>query len=116
MILHREPGETLEEVVAKNGDAVHLRVARVVVKALEDGLERAHILTVLPDQYELFCTKGNYLDSLVTNLPHIEAQEEYELCQKMHNWISELKYKKYRDDEEPKKIKIKKKKKDEENE
>jgi hypothetical protein len=113
MILHREPGETLEEVVAKNGDAVHLQVAKIVVEALEAGLERAHILTVLPDQYELFCTKSNYLDSLITNLPHIEEQEEYELCQKMHNWISELKYKKYQEDPKPK-VKVKKKKKDEE--
>lgn len=114
MILHRQPGETLQDVISKNGDAVHLRVAQVVVNALEDGLERAHILTVLPDQYELFCTKSNYLDSLVTNLPHVEQQEEYELCQKMHNWIGELKYKQYREDEEPKKKTKKKKKKEDE--
>lgn len=113
MILHREPGETLEEVVSRNGEAVHLRVAKVVIDALEQGLERAHILTVLPDQYELFCTKSNYLDSLVTNLPHIEQQEEYELCQKMHEWIGELKYKKYREPEKKPKV-VKKKKKDEE--
>lgn len=112
MILHRKPDETLEQVVSRHGEEVHLRVAKVVVDALEQDLERVHILTVLPDQYELFCTKSNYLDSLVTNLPHIEKQEEYELCQKMHEWIGELKYKKYREPE--KKPKTKKKKKDDE--
>lgn len=110
MILQRELGETLEEVIARHGDAVHLRVARIVIEALENDLERAHVLTVLPDQYELFCTNSNYLDSLVTNLPHVEQQEEYELCQKMHDWIGELKYKKYRDPEIKSKVKIKKKK------
>jgi hypothetical protein len=108
MIIYREEGETLNEVVNRHSDEVHLRVAKVVCEALEEGLERAHILTVLPDNYELFCTKSNYEDSLVTNLPYVELLEEYELCQRMHGWISKLKYKKYEDVlEKPKKRKKK---------
>ena len=95
MILHREEGETLNDVVNRYSDAVHLRVARVVCEALDEGRERAHILTVLPDQYELFCTKANFEDSLITNLPYVEEMEEYELCQRMHSWISKLRYSKY---------------------
>jgi hypothetical protein len=97
MILHREEGETLNEVIARYSDTVHLRVALAVCEALEKNEPRAHILTVLPDKYELFCTKTNYVDSLVTNLPFIENMEEYELCQKMHAWISKLKYSEYQD-------------------
>jgi hypothetical protein len=110
MILHRREGETLEEVVARHSDQVHLRVAEAVCNALETDEERALILTVLPDGYELFCTKGNYLDSLITNLPHIEEQEDYELCHRMHSWIGKLKYKQYEEDQP---VKKKKKKKDE---
>lgn len=110
MILHRRDGETLEEVVSRHSDQVHLRVANAVCEALDEDLDRALILTVLPDGYELFCTKGNYLDSLVTNLPHVEEQEEYELCHRMHKWISELKYKHYTEDEVVVKKKRKKKK------
>jgi hypothetical protein len=117
MILHREEGETLNDVVARNADIVHLRVANAVCDALDENLERAHILTVMPDQYELFCTKSNYVDSLVTNLPFVEEMEEYELCQKMHSWISKLKYGEYKDlidkIENPEKPKRKRKKKDE---
>lgn len=97
MILHREDGETLQDVVSRNSEIVHLRVATVVCAALDEGLERAHILTVLPDQYELFCTKSNYVESLITNLPFVEELEEYELCQRMHGWISKLKYGEYKD-------------------
>lgn len=97
MILKREEGETLQDVVARYSDVVHLRVATVVCQALDEGLERAHILTVLPDQYELFCTKSNYVESLITNLPFVEEMEEYELCQRMHSWISKLKYGEYKD-------------------
>lgn len=95
MILRREEGETLNDVVNRYSDAVHLRVAQVVCEALDEGRERAHILTVLPDQYELFCTKSNFEDSLITNLPYVEEMEEYELCQRMHSWISKLRYRKY---------------------
>lgn len=117
MILHREEGEALGDVIARNSDTVHLRVAHAVCAALEEDLDRAHILTVLPDQYELFCTRSNYVDSLVTNLPFVEKMEEYELCQKMHSWISKLKYGEYRDIiekiENPEKPKRKRKKNDE---
>jgi hypothetical protein len=117
MILKREEGETLQDVVARHSDVVHLRVATVVCQALDEGSDRAHILTVLPDQYELFCTKSNYVDSLITNLPFVEEMEEYELCQRMHGWISKLKYGEYRDliekIENPEKPKRKRKKKDE---
>ena len=117
MILYREEGETLNDVVARHSDDVHLRVAKIVCEALEEGLDRAHILTVMPDQYELFCTKSNYVDSLITNLPFVEEMVEYELCQRMHSWISKLKYGEYQDIiekiEKPEAPKRKRKKKDE---
>lgn len=95
MILKRKEDETLNDVIARNGDIVHLKVARAVCDALDAQEDRAYILTVIPDHYELFCTKANYKDSLILNLPYIEILEEFELCQRMQNWISKLKYEEY---------------------
>lgn len=95
MILKRKEDETLNDVIARNGDIVHLKVARAVCDALDSQEDRAYILTVIPDHYELFCTKANYKDSLILNLPYIEILEEFELCQRMQNWISKLKYEEY---------------------
>jgi hypothetical protein len=115
MILKRRDDETLNDVITRHGDIVHLKVARAVCDALDAGEERAYVLTVIPDHYELFCTKSNYKDSLILNLPYIEELEEFELCQRIQNWISKLKYDEYKDliekteiTETPKKSKKKK--------
>lgn len=95
MILKRKDDETLNDVIARNGDIVHLKVARAVCDALDSQEDRAYVLTIIPDHYELFCTKANYKDSLILNLPYIEKLEEFELCQRMQDWISKLKYEEY---------------------
>jgi hypothetical protein len=95
MILKRAADESVEELFDKRSDEIHLYIAKSVCDALEKGVNELTLFVIQPDGLEMHCKRDSYLDTLHTNLPYIEKQEEYELCERVHFWINKLKLEKY---------------------
>ncbi len=96
MILQRREDESVEELVRRYSDEMHINVCKKVCFALQHKQKKTILATIEPDGFDIFCTEENYLDTLETNLPHIEDMEEYELCKEVHEWISKLRYNKWK--------------------
>jgi hypothetical protein len=92
MILQRRDDESVEELVYRYSDEMHINVCKKICNALEKDIEKVVLATIEPDGLDIYCTKENYLDTLLTNLPAVEEMEEYELCKEVHDWVSKLKY------------------------
>jgi hypothetical protein len=95
MILRRAEDETVEELFEKKSDEIHTFIANKVCDALDSGVNFLVLFTIMPDDLEMHCRKEDFLDTLITNLPYIEKLEDYELCTRVHEWISKLKIENY---------------------
>lgn len=98
LILKRNENENIEDLILRYGTEIHFRISTLVCDALEANLSKIHICRIEPDELDLWCNKENYLQTLNHNLPFIEKMEEFELCSRMHKWISKLKKKNSKDD------------------
>jgi hypothetical protein len=96
MILQRRDDESVEELVHRYSDDMHINVCKKICEALRSEVDKVILATIEPDGLDIYCTKENYLDTLETNLPAIEEMEEYELCTEVHEWISKLRYDKWK--------------------
>jgi hypothetical protein len=96
MILQRREDESVERLVHRYSDELHIHICKVICHALENKIDKVILATIQPDENDIICKAENYLDTLETNLPHVEEMEEYELCKEVHDWISKLRYDKWK--------------------
>lgn len=96
MILQRKEDESIDELVHRYSEEMHINICEKVCYALKNKLEKVVLATIQPDNYDFFCTEENYLETLEINLPRVEEMEMYELCKEVHDWISKLKMDKWK--------------------
>ncbi len=82
--------EDLEEEARHRATEISMAIAKAVCDGLDAGADVVALGFMKNINLDINVNKSNYLEALSTNLHRIEAAEEFELCQRVVQWIEKL--------------------------
>ena len=87
--------EDLESVLLMNKHKISVHLAKMVVWALENNMDKFTFANILVEgeeqgEFHLGCSRGEYLEALKKQKVNLIEFEEYEMLEKLDEWIAFL--------------------------